>query len=88
MVAEPCRRLSAVARWNGHAPQTTTGVASASATHSQPAKCSAEIIDMTTTGSPSSTEPTSRRRSPATCACSASTASASSGMPLTATSAP
>ena len=35
IVAAPCRRFSQAARWNGHAPQTTTGVARASDTHCQ-----------------------------------------------------
>ena len=36
IVAAPCRRLSAAARWKGQPAQSTTGVASASASHSQP----------------------------------------------------
>ncbi len=35
MVAVACRALTSAARWNGQAPQVTTGVASASATHCQ-----------------------------------------------------
>ena len=35
MVAVPCRRLVQAARWNGHAPQTTTGAARVSDSHCQ-----------------------------------------------------
>ena len=35
MVAAPCRRLAQAARWNGQAPQTTTGAARVSDSHCQ-----------------------------------------------------
>ena len=35
MVEEPWRRLVHAARWNGQAPQTTTGAASVSDSHCQ-----------------------------------------------------
>ena len=35
MVAAPWRRLVQAARWNGHAPQVTTGAASVSEIHCQ-----------------------------------------------------
>ena len=35
MVAAPWRRLAQAARWNGHAPHTTTGAASVSDSHCQ-----------------------------------------------------
>ena len=35
MVALAWRKLSQAARWNGHAPQTTTGAASVSDNHCQ-----------------------------------------------------
>ena len=50
IVAVAWRRLRHAATWNGHAPHVTTGVASASASHSQPSNCSAGIIDISTTG--------------------------------------
>jgi hypothetical protein len=36
MVAVRCFACAHVAAWNGQAPQSTTGVASANATHSHP----------------------------------------------------
>ena len=50
MVAAAWRRLSQAARWNGHAPQTTTGAASVSDSHCQASNCSAGIIASRTTG--------------------------------------
>ena len=44
IVAARWRRLSAAARWNGQPPQNTTGVASASASHSQPRNWSGGAI--------------------------------------------
>ena len=35
MVAAPWRRLVHAARWNGHAPHTTTGAARVSESHCQ-----------------------------------------------------
>ena len=46
MVAVACRRLAQAARWNGQAPQTTTGAASASEIHCQYVNCSAGTIAM------------------------------------------
>ena len=53
MVAAPWRRLTQAARWNGHPPQSTTGVASGSASHCQSSNCSAGIIDIASTGTDS-----------------------------------
>ena len=65
MVAAPCLALTRAARWNGQAPQTATGAASASDSHCQLRNCSAGTIASTTTGTPSSSETSSRRRSAA-----------------------
>ena len=35
IVAAPCRRFAHAARWNGHAPHTTTGAARVSEIHCQ-----------------------------------------------------
>ena len=61
MVA-PCRRFVHAARWNGQAPQATTGTDSTSESHSHPATCSAGTIASRTTGTVS-TALTSTRRS-------------------------
>ena len=45
IVAAPCLRFNQAARWNGHAPQVTTGVARRPTTHG-----STSSIDSTTTG--------------------------------------
>ena len=45
IVAVPCRALRSAARWNGQPAQTTTGVASASATHSHPSNWSGGTIE-------------------------------------------
>ena len=50
MVVAPWRRLTSVARWNGHADHRMTGVESANATHCQPANCSPGTIEIATTG--------------------------------------
>ena len=50
MVVAPWRRFTHVARWNGHAPHTTTGDASANASHIHSSNCSAGIIDSAITG--------------------------------------
>ena len=63
MVAAPWRALTIAARWNGHAPHSTTGEASASEAHCQSRNCSAGIIASTTTGIASASETSSRRRS-------------------------
>jgi hypothetical protein len=65
MVAAPCRALTRAARWNGHAPHTATGAASASDSHCQLRNCSAGTIASTTTGTASSSEISSRCRSSA-----------------------
>ena len=46
MVAAPWRRLSQVARWNGHAPHVTTGAASTSESHCQLRNCRAGTMAM------------------------------------------
>ena len=61
MVAVPWRRLVAAARCSGHAPQTTAGAASTSASHSQPGNWSAGTMESTITGTASAV--TTRRRS-------------------------
>ena len=50
MVAAPWRRLIAAARWNGHAPHTTTGAASVSDSHCQYVNCSAGTMASTIVG--------------------------------------
>ena len=50
MVAAPCRALTTAARWNGHAPHTATGEASARQAHCQFRNCSGGIIASATTG--------------------------------------
>ena len=62
IVAAPWRRLASAARWNGHAPQITTGEASARASHCQSSNCSAGTIDSRSTGTLSAAETSSRRR--------------------------
>ena len=65
IVAVPWRRFAQAARWNGQPPQTTTGVASWSASHCQLSNCSAGIIESSSTGSASTRrdhEPAAQRR--------------------------
>ena len=50
MVAAPWRALTSAARWNGQAPHTATGEASASDTHCHFRNCSAGTMASTTTG--------------------------------------
>ena len=50
IVAPPCRRFAHAARWNGHAPQATTGTVSASDSHCQYVNCSAGTIAIAITG--------------------------------------
>ncbi len=50
IVAAPWRRLVQAALWNGHAPHTITGAASASDAHCQYVNCSAGIIAIAMTG--------------------------------------
>ena len=65
MVAARCRALTSAARWNGHAPQTATGAASASDSHCQFRNCSAGAIASTTTGTARTSETSKRCRNPA-----------------------
>src|SRR5581483_10668279 len=60
IVADKCRALSAAARWKGHPLQRTTGVDSASPTHSQPENRAGGTIASTTSGD-ERTAPKSRR---------------------------
>ena len=65
MVAAPWRALVTAARWNGQAPQTTTGEARVSEIHCQLSNCSAGIIDMASTGTVSTADTTRRCHHPA-----------------------
>ena len=76
IVAARCRALTAAARWNGHAAQTTTGPARANESHCQNRNCAPGTIASTTTGAVSSAEMISRWRR----------LSVSSGWPRSATS--
>ena len=60
MVVVPWRRLTRVARWNGHADHRMTGVDSANATHSQPENCRPGTIEIATTGMVRTTATTRR----------------------------
>ena len=62
IVVAPCRRLTHAARWNGQAPQTTTGAARTSESHCQNVNCSAGTIAMATTGTVRAVEMRSRSR--------------------------
>ena len=76
MVAAPCRRLVQAARWNGSAPQTTTGAARVSDSHCQASNCSGGTIAIAMTGTVSTRQTSSRSRSARvpsrSCACSTS----------------
>ena len=61
MVASAWRRFLQAVRWNGHADHVATGVANTSATHCHARNCSAGIIETSSTGTPSTTAPISRR---------------------------
>ena len=50
IVAVRCRACSTAARWKDHPAQSTIGVASANASHSQPPNCSGDTIDSTSNG--------------------------------------
>jgi hypothetical protein len=63
IVAAPWRRLSSAARWNGQAPQITTGAVMAEASHCQLRNCSAGIIDMASTGTVNARVTSTRWRS-------------------------
>ena len=56
IVAVACLRFAHAARWNGSAPQTTTGAASVSDSHCQLSNCSGGIIAIASTGSISASE--------------------------------
>ncbi len=62
IVATAWRAFSAAARWNGQPLQNTTGVASASDTHSQPENCAAGTIASTASGADSTAATSSRSR--------------------------
>jgi hypothetical protein len=63
MVAAPWRRLVHAALWNGHAPHTITGAASASDAHCQYVNCNGGIIAIAMTGTVRMIEMIRRRRS-------------------------
>ena len=71
IVAVACLRFAQAALWNGHAHHSTTGVASCSDSHCQLSNCSAEIIDMASTGIDSTALTIRRKRSVADGSCSA-----------------
>jgi len=79
IVALPCLKFAHAARWNSHAPQTTTGAASANDSHCQFVNCSAGTIAMAITGTVSTAEISSRCRSDAIGSCSAAVSTGSSG---------
>jgi hypothetical protein len=68
-------RFAAAARWNGSAPQTTTGAASVSDAHCHDGNCSAGTIAVATTGRVSAAHTRSRVR------WATSTGSSSGGAP-------
>ncbi len=63
IVAVACLRLTQAARWNGQAPQSTTGAAQVRLSHCQLSNCSGGIMARTSTGAVSASEISSRRRS-------------------------
>ena len=79
IVAAPWRRFAQAARWNGHAPQRTTGVASWRASHCQLLNCSGGTIETSRTGRESSADTTSRRRRVAAGPAAAASAASPSG---------
>ena len=81
MVAAPCRALTAAARWNGHAPHTATGEASARHAHCQFRNCNAGIIASATTGMASANDTSSRCRNAAVSPAPSSSAAAPAGSP-------
>ena len=62
IVAAPWRRFVHAARWNGHAPQVTTGAASVSDNHCQASNWSAGIMARATTGTARTVDTTRRSR--------------------------
>jgi len=79
IVALPCLRFANAARWNGHAPQTTTGTASTNDSHCQFVNCSAGTIAIAITGSVSTAEINNRCRSDAVGSSSATASVGASG---------
>jgi hypothetical protein len=80
IVAAPWRRFVQAARWNGHAPHTTTGAASVSDSHCQEVNCSAGTIAIATTGTVRTADTISRCRSART----ESSSSGATGCPASA----
>src|SRR5664279_5894496 len=72
IVAVACRAFAQAARWNGHAPQTTTGAANVRLSHCQLSNCNGDTMASTRTGSVSTEEIVSRCRSGRTSASSPS----------------
>ncbi len=62
IVAVPWRRLVQAARWNGNAPQTTTGAARVSESHCQWSNCRAGTIESNRTGMVKAVEMARRSR--------------------------
>ena len=79
IVAAPWRRFAQAARWNGHAPHTTTGAASVSDSHCQLSNCSGGIIAIASTGSISASETSRRCRSGAVSSISSAAAGSAEG---------
>ena len=65
MVAAPCRRFIQAARWNGHAPHTTTGAARVRLSHCQLSNCQGATMASTSTGTVNAVETSNRCRSEA-----------------------
>jgi hypothetical protein len=63
IVAVPCRAFTGAARWKRRPETKTTGVARASATHSQPPNCSGGIIAIAVSGPVRTAARRSARRS-------------------------
>jgi len=79
IVAVACRAFAHAARWNGRAPQTTTGAASVSDSHCQLSNCSGGTIAISRTGSVSAIDTSSRRRSGAVSSVSSAGAGSADG---------
>ncbi len=77
IVAVACLRFAHAARWNGSAPQTTTGAASVSDSHCHDSNCSAGIIAIANTGTVSASETSRRWRSGAVSSAGAASGSGS-----------
>jgi hypothetical protein len=63
IVEVPCLRLTQADRWNGQAPQTTTGAARVRESHCQLVNCQAGTIARATTGTVRTAETSNRWRS-------------------------